>query len=188
MEGMATPSQGSKKCRICPTVLPVEHFYLKSPDSKTGKRYRESDCPACCVKRARRNKDRTRRELGDQVIRDGDRQRRIKVRDEAMNHYGGFICACCGETEPKFLSLDHMNNDGAEHRRGITGKRTSAGYHTYLWLKRRGFPPGFQVLCMNCNHGKRMNNGICPHKEQGVTVIPSGSRTEQSETQSALVA
>jgi hypothetical protein len=20
------------------------------------------------------------------------------------------------------------------------------------------------VLCMNCNHGKRMNHGICPHQ------------------------
>jgi hypothetical protein len=31
---------------------------------------------------------------------------------------------------------------------------------------RNGFPPGYQVLCMNCNHGKRMNNGVCPHKER----------------------
>jgi hypothetical protein len=27
-----------------------------------------------------------------------------------------------------------------------------------------GFPDGYQVLCMNCNWGKRMNKGICPHK------------------------
>jgi hypothetical protein len=185
---MATPSQGSKKCRICPAVLPVEDFYLKSPDKKTGNRYREAECPACCVKRARRNKDRARRELGNEHLREGDRKRRLAIRTEVMNHYGGFVCVCCGEKEPRFLSLDHVNNDGAAFRRTISGKRTSAGYHTYIVLKRRGYPPGYQVLCMNCNHGKRMNHGVCPHKEQGVTVIPSGSRAEQPETQSAPVA
>ena len=32
-----------------------------------------------------------------------------------LDHYGR-ACSCCGETEPAFLTIDHVNNDGAEHR------------------------------------------------------------------------
>jgi hypothetical protein len=31
-------------------------------------------------------------------------------------------------------------------------------------LKRRGFPPGHQVLCHNCNMAKQFY-GQCPHKK-----------------------
>ena len=91
-------------------------------------------------------------------------EKRKRIKDATFAAYGGNICACCGETEIKFLTLDHINNDGAAVRRSIYGNRNAAGYVTYAWLARRGFPPGYQILCMNCNHGKRMNNGVCPHK------------------------
>jgi len=41
--------------------------------------------------------------------------------------------------------------DGAEHRRRFNLK---GGNVLYKWLEREGFPPGFQVLCFNCN-GKK---------------------------------
>lgn len=81
-------------------------------------------------------------------------------RHEAIMAYGGYRCQCCGETEPKFLTIDHVNNDGGEHRKEI-GKSNSA---LLTWLKGNGYPSGFQVLCFNCNIGKSLNNGICPHK------------------------
>jgi len=31
------------------------------------------------------------------------------------------------------------------------------------WLKKNNFPPGFQVLCANCNFAKR-NSRYCPHE------------------------
>jgi hypothetical protein len=38
------------------------------------------------------------------------------------------------------------------------------------------FPAGFQVLCLNCNHGRFRNGGICPHqRSEGSTTIPKGS-------------
>lgn len=80
--------------------------------------------------------------------------------------YGGYKCACCGESEAKFLSIDHIFNNGAEHRREVrpTAKDNGVGVSILTWLKKHKYPAGFQVLCMNCNFGKQVNKGICPHK------------------------
>lgn len=89
-----------------------------------------------------------------------------QLRDEVIRAYGGYVCACCEETEPLFLEIDHINNDGAEHRRamGYKGNGKGASSCTLTWLKANGFPGGFQILCANCNKGKARNGGICPHK------------------------
>lgn len=105
------------------------------------------------------------RRLADQ------RARRRALRDEVVAAYGG-ACACCGESEPEFLSIDHVDESGAEHRRALGGKQGEArrfsagGEKTYRWLKDRGFPRGgFQLLCMNCNFAKG-KLGECPHKSR----------------------
>lgn len=87
---------------------------------------------------------------------------RERVKDAVFAAYGGYVCVCCGETEKRFLTIDHINNDGAKHRKEI-GFRGGIGIH--LWLCKNAFPEGFQVLCFNCNHGKQLNGGTCPHKE-----------------------
>jgi len=76
---------------------------------------------------------------------------------KALIHYGGILpmCACCGEKHVEFLTIDHIKNDGAKHRKQIKG--TSI----YGWLERNDFPEGFQVLCRNCNWAKCFGN--CPH-------------------------
>lgn len=80
---------------------------------------------------------------------------------EALKAYGGPTCVCCGESNIFFLTLDHVNNDGAEHRRRTKG----ASGKTLAWvLKKEGYPPGIQVLCFNCNCGRARNGGICPHR------------------------
>ena len=38
-------------------------------------------------------------------------------KEQVYEAYGGYKCACCGETEPMFLSIDHIDNNGAEERR-----------------------------------------------------------------------
>ena len=48
------------------------------------------------------------------------------------------------------LSLDHIKDDGAEHRRKVKGNRISfAGKEIYHWAIENNFPEGFQTLCMN---------------------------------------
>lgn len=95
------------------------------------------------------------------AINAGNTERRLAVRDSVYQAYGGYACACCGESERTFLSIDHINNDGAKHRRECNLR---TGEQLYRWLARNGFPPGFQILCMNCQWGKRNNNGVCPHR------------------------
>lgn len=67
---------------------------------------------------------------------------------EALQAYGGPVCVDCGVTDPDVLTLDHVNEDGAAHRR-----ETGAGCSSTLrrWLRARGYPPGFAVRCFNCN-------------------------------------
>lgn len=102
-----------------------------------------------------------------------------KLRHEAMMAYGGYECACCGETEPGFLTLDHANNDGSSHRKEI-GNR---GAGIFAWLKKHGYPKGFQILCFNCNCGKARNKGICPHHERS-TISASARRAKRLEMES----
>ena len=87
-----------------------------------------------------------------------------------INTYGG-KCTCCGESELSFLTIDHINNDGKQERQ-IMGE----SYTFYRNLIKRGFPNNVQVLCRNCNWGKYVNRGICPHQShrQGLTTIPEG--------------
>src|SRR5690349_6288281 len=46
------------------------------------------------------------------------------LRQQALEAYGG-RCVCCGESTPEFLHFDHVNNDGAEHRRELAKNRKS---------------------------------------------------------------
>ena len=86
------------------------------------------------------------------------KHQRKKLR--CLEYYGGNppICACCGEKEKQFLSLDHTNGGGNLHRREI-GKGNICN-----WIIKNKFPQGFQVLCYNCNCAKGFF-GKCPHKK-----------------------
>lgn len=85
-----------------------------------------------------------------------------KIRVIVLKFYnnGTSSCNCCGETEIKFLSIDHVHGGGNEHRRSIGN--SGKGGNIYHWLYRNKFPDGFQVLCHNCNMAKGFY-GRCPH-------------------------
>ena len=86
------------------------------------------------------------------------KQKRIEIRNIVLDHFHK-VCACCGESEPLFLTIDHIDGNGNLHRR-LVGKADM-----WRWLVNNKFPPGFQLLCFNCNAGKYRNGGTCPHQE-----------------------
>jgi 5-methylcytosine-specific restriction endonuclease McrA len=90
-----------------------------------------------------------------------DRNRQL--RDEVVSAYGG-ECVACGETEPLFLTLDHVNNDGHVLRKE-SSHATSASL--YRWVKKHNYPDSIQVLCMNCNFGKARNGGVLVKDRRG---------------------
>jgi len=91
-------------------------------------------------------------------FRDAARESAQRLRQEVLDHYG-HACTCCGQLGDLFLSIDHVDNDGAAHRKQLGG---GTGY-VYRALRRLGYPTGFQTLCHNCNHAKHLNGGTCPH-------------------------
>jgi hypothetical protein len=104
------------------------------------------------------------------MVRKHTKRFRRRCRRKVLEHYGK-VCACCGEAEERFLTVDHINNDGYIHRRKVDGKRTIIGSCMTAWLVKNNFPEGFQILCFNCNLGRAANGGICPHKVSKEPVV-----------------
>ncbi len=88
------------------------------------------------------------------------RAKHVSLRAEVMAHYSRGVptCSCCGERGLHFLTMDHINGGGNKHRREIG----NASGTLLSWIKRNGYPDGFQVLCWNCNLAKA-HHGQCPH-------------------------
>ena len=80
------------------------------------------------------------------------------LKDSIFHHYGK-TCKCCGIIDLDVLSIDHINGGGTKQARELKQKGTSL----YLWLKKMGFPGGFQTLCRNCNRSKFLHK-VCAHK------------------------
>jgi hypothetical protein len=107
----------------------------------------------------RRLRDKQKYENRREAIRWQQRNYEFSVKIKVIEAYGG-KCTCCGETTPQFLTIDHINNDGAADRKQ-NGKKS--GTKLYRWLIQNGFPrDNYQLLCYNCNCSKGFF-GYCPH-------------------------
>lgn len=89
-------------------------------------------------------------------MREYNKRHREKLKKKILEAYGA-VCACCGESQYEFLTLDHINGGGGAHLR----KRSAPG--VLLDVIRDNFPRDkYQVLCMNCNWARSIH-GKCPH-------------------------
>ena len=78
---------------------------------------------------------------------------------EVIAGYGG-ACVCCGEANPEFLVIDHINGGGRAHRESLGGKSADL----YRYLRKNNWPRDeFRLLCQNCNMSFGMY-GRCPHE------------------------
>src|SRR5689334_14898203 len=91
-------------------------------------------CTVCCKAQARPGKVHCAECAKDRYERGKEYSKNYKnkLRDMVFEAYGD-SCVCCGETNPLFLTLDHINNDGNKHRRELFGGQNRGGYHMHLW-------------------------------------------------------
>ena len=128
-----------KRCPQCKQIKPFSQFHKNS----TRRDGYSPDCKVC------KNKD--------------SRQHKRRLIQTVMDYYGN-KCACCGEAEPFFLTIDHIDGNGAKHKREFFRSVRVSPSQFCRWLIRNEYPDGFQILCHNCNCGKARNNNECPHK------------------------
>lgn len=87
------------------------------------------------------------------------------------------ICNCCGETNRFFLQIDHIHNDGYLDKKDKS--ITSAIVYYEKVIKNI---QNFQILCANCNFGKLVNEGVCPHKK--IMRFPGRHKKSKDKTSS----
>lgn len=129
-----------KMCTACKAVKGVSNFYKDAnrPDGLCGM------CKLCKATRYR-----------------GVSAKSIaKKRLKAMDNYTEGCCCCkwCGYSDPRALTIDHVNGDGADHRKWMKDVGEKNWSNIAYWLEQNGYPEGFQILCMNCNWKKRVDN------------------------------
>lgn len=164
----------SIRCVHCGVEREQGEFY-KDKNKPSGYRHR---CKVCDTESYAKWYSANKARLGElRAIRNGGRKRRPNgrgfspreynrlLRLEALKVYGG-SCACCGETEPAFLALDHIGGGGNKHRRELGG----SGSRLDTWLRSRNYPPGFQVLCHNCNMATSRGR-TCPHVKVRLSLL-----------------
>ncbi|CUR51626.1 protein of unknown function [Nitrosotalea devaniterrae] len=94
------------------------------------------------------------------------RKRLKKLKIEVFSYYSKDVpkCSCCGIYQLNFLTMDHIHG-----RKIDDGGSKLRGNALYTFLKKSGYPSGYQVLCGNCNYSKDAKKkflGICAHKRQ----------------------
>ncbi len=151
---------------MCKQTKSVESFYVQKNYRWVSAKY-SAYCKTCSLKRRKDWYEGGGREKvlakAKQWRKDNpeEAKRRHKKwnwdsKVRAINAYGS-KCECCGETEIKFLAIDHIKGDGNVHRKTI-GNQT-----IYTWLKHNNYPTGFRILCHNCNMAIAFWK-TCPHK------------------------
>jgi hypothetical protein len=90
------------------------------------------------------------------------KQQREQLKRRCMDGYGG-RCICCGTAVLAFLTIDHINDDGAAQRTSGRLPSGGSGNAFYRWVVNHDFPKDLQCLCFNCQWGKRIH-GVCPHQ------------------------
>lgn len=176
-----------KPCQRCRKWLSYES-YTKQVSAKDGL------CPVCRECKAQCNLEWRKRHHEENLERKRayyyeHRERILKrrahnlshtkrlavLRQEVFNHYGN-KCYCCGLSDPRFLTIEHLSNDGSALRyKNGSGSRT-AGTTMYRQIIDAGFPADIALACYNCNCARSFHSKgqQCPH----TMALPDGFNVE----------
>ncbi|KKN72366.1 hypothetical protein LCGC14_0411930 [marine sediment metagenome] len=113
------------------------------------------------------------------------RQKRglARLRGQALELYGG-ECECCGESNPNYLTFDHINGDG-----GRLWARLGGGGSRYRVVIKAGYPNSrYRLLCYNCNIALGIY-GHCPHVSHGYrsVAVREGDRIAERELKEEMI-
>jgi len=145
------PVATSRACTVCKVVKPPEQFYARKDGYLTG------PCIPCYRERDNKRQPDYYARNRDKVV-EKTRRWRADLRREVLEAYGG-ACSCCGEDHPEFLALNHIEGGGRKHRHAVGG----TAMQVYKFVRDKGFPPEFDLLCHNCNVAYGLY-GLCPHQ------------------------
>lgn len=101
-----------------------------------------------------------------QKVRAYHRSRYQALRAAFLQALGG-RCYCCGLDDIRFLTIDHVENDGTKERKP-NGKQTNS----YTALRRmyvnfQSCPSRYRAACYNCNCARHLTEDkVCPHQKQ----------------------
>lgn len=150
----------TKICKKCHISIDVANFY-KDKRNKDGL---QCWCKKCFLEHNKKNLIKWKKEniayrkiYEKQYEKTHKTQRynyRAKQRNLILEHYGKRCNICGFDKDIDCLTIDHINGGGNKHYNGLG---------LTLWLIKNNFPDGFQVLCMNCQSIKRIENKECCH-------------------------
>lgn len=149
-----------KVCPHCKEEKLLEGFYKRRNGLPT------SWCKKCANKRQSEIQDEDERKAlrarqrewakrNPEKIRAKRKRQRERNRLLVLQAYGN-KCSCCNEGESIFLTVDHINGREENH---------PDRNNLYAYLVRESFPKeNYRILCFNCNCGRQVNGGVCPHQ------------------------
>lgn len=185
------PKYLRSECRECAGRKDQERYWSdpeKSRVSRNARRARSPERASEIRKRSyAKHAEKRRAEMRERYAKDPERFRRErieayrrdpekfkearrtwwrKLRAEMFAAYGS-RCSCCGEAEQRFLTLEHVNRDGNEHRARMKGRASAISE-----LRRLGWPRnGYTILCWNCQMASWIY-GACPHNGPAADIPP----------------
>ena len=155
-----------KICEFCGASYNRKRFESKMEDIRhyKNRRYCSRVCADESLKKRARDfyeahkdeiRDKKKRVMKELRGKDPERYRKIgrkakaKERESLFEMYG-HVCAVCGFSDKRALTLDHKKNNGS-HERKEMGER---GVYRRALAEYR--PDEYQTLCMNCQFIKRI--------------------------------
>ncbi len=100
--------------------------------------------------------------------------KQIKIINKYKKINVEFNCHCCKEVKhPHAMTIEHIDNNGAEHRISLYGSNVGGAGLSYVL--RHGFDPKYRLvlMCANCNSSLGFY-GFCPHHPEIRREMKSG--------------
>src|SRR5690349_8754931 len=152
-------------CRDCKQEKPTQDM---CPDVR-GDYGVKKLCKSCAAIRAKKY----RKEKPEKYKKHRN-DARVNRRKKILNALGN-KCIVCGESRYEFLTIDHILNDGAQHRKELYGNSRKGGDDLYVEIIKLGIPKDrFQILCYNCNCSKGFYGYNPKQLEQQTILLTEG--------------